>query len=89
MTIIEAAEHHGTAPVDGYYGYIIGTGTPNACKSPHAWFRDIDHANAWEKTAQNRVIITLGKGDAVFWQDYMILQFAKEHQYLNDGKDFE
>lgn len=77
-TIIEQAELEGTAPIDGYYGYIIGTGSkPNGRKSPHAWFRDPHHARAWESMSTNRVIITLSCGDCVFWQDYQILQFAE------------
>lgn len=76
-TIIERADEQGTAPVDGYYGYIIGTGRSGGRKSPHAWFRDKDHAIAWSKVSNNRIIITLNTGDAVFWQDYQILQFAE------------
>lgn len=79
ITIIEQAELEGTAPIDGYYGYIIGTGQPGRLKSPHSWFRDRDvaHAKAWASISNNRVIIHLSQGDAVFWHDYQILQFAE------------
>ena len=76
-TIIEQADDEGSAPVDGHYGYIIGTGQPGRRRSPQAWFRDKDHAIAWSKVSANRIIITLSAGDAVFWQDYQILQFSE------------